>query len=198
MELLKSKFTPRSNGSTQQHGVVLIVTLIILILMTLATVSVVRSMDTGNVIAGNFAFKQAAMQASDRAITDAMNNLANIIPSGGGNTSQTNRYSNVILTPLDSLGVPTAINWASIPCRDQANNLCNPAVDNGTYRVQYFIERRCYSQPNLSDNNSIKTNCDYEESGGNIALRYRVIIRVQGPRNTLGMYEVMLSGPVTS
>jgi type IV pilus assembly protein PilX len=198
MELLSSR---RCRVPPKEAGVVLLVTLIVLIVITIGTIAVVRSMDTSNVISGNFAFKQAAMQSSDRAITDALNNLASIAIGTGGNTSQANRYFSTRQTTLDALGVPTAINWTQVQCRDEENNACAPAVDTGKYRIQYYIERQCASNPDLSDIQDIKTNCDYEVrqlSPEQIALRYRVIVRVQGPRNATGMYEVMVSGPATS
>jgi len=49
----------------RQRGVVLILTLIVLVAMTLAAIALVRSVDTGNVVAGNMAFKQGATQAGD-------------------------------------------------------------------------------------------------------------------------------------
>jgi Tfp pilus assembly protein PilX len=185
----------------RQSGAVLFTTLVVLVLLTIATVSVIRAVDTSAVISGNYAFKQAAMQASDRAITDAMNNLANIVVGGGGNADQANRYSSLRLTPVDTLGVPTAINWSNVACLDEANSTCSPDTDNGKYRIQYYIERQCDAEPALADSVDIKTHCDYEITQATpeqIAIRYRIIIRVQGPRNATGMYEVMVSGPATS
>lgn len=49
----------------RQRGVVLILTLIVLVAMTLAAIALVRSVDTGNVVAGNMAFKQGATQTGD-------------------------------------------------------------------------------------------------------------------------------------
>ena len=43
-----------------------------------------RAADTGNVIAGNFSFQQAATQASDRALTDALTVVANRVADGSG------------------------------------------------------------------------------------------------------------------
>lgn len=187
----------------RQRGVVLFVTLVVLVLMTLATVAVVRSMDTANVIAGNFAFKQAGMQASDRAITDAMNMLANIVQDGGGSTDLANRYFHLRQTSLDALGVPTTINWSNVACVDErgvAVTACD--TDLGMYRIQYYIERQCDADPDVTNIQSIKTHCDYEvrqsSPSEQIAVRYRVIVRVRGPRNATGMYEVMVSGPATT
>jgi type IV pilus assembly protein PilX len=198
MELLT--FT-RRRARQGESGIVLLVILIVLIVLTVGTVAIVRSMDTSNVISGNFAFKQAAMQVSDRGITDAMNNLATITVGSGGNLNQVNRYFSIRQTSVDGVGVPTAINWANVQCRDEKNNTCDPDVDTGKYRVQYYIERQCAANPTLSDTTSIKTNCDYEirqSSPEEIAVRYRIIVRVQGPRNAAGMYEAMVSGPATS
>jgi Tfp pilus assembly protein PilX len=198
MELLTSS---RRAARVSESGIVLLVILIVLIVLTIGTIAVVRSMDTSNVISGNFAFKQAAMQVSDRGITDAMNNLTTIVAGGGGNTDQANRYFSTRQMTLDGVGVPTSINWANVQCRDEENNTCNPGTDTGKYRVQYYIERQCASNPMVSDTASIKTNCDYEvrqSSPEEIAVRYRIIVRVQGPRNAAGMYEVMVSGPATS
>jgi Tfp pilus assembly protein PilX len=49
----------------RQRGVVLILTLIVLVAMTLAVIALVRSVDTGNVVAGNLAFRQGAVQTGD-------------------------------------------------------------------------------------------------------------------------------------
>lgn len=202
MELLTSPSRGPLPYAPKESGVVLFVTLIVLIVVTIGTIAVVRSMDTSNVISGNFAFKQAAMQASDRGITDALNDLSNIVAGTGGNTDQANRYFSTRQAAVDALGVPTAINWTGVPCRDEQNNACNPATDTGKYRIQYYIERQCTANPDVTNNQSIKTLCDYEVRQSSppeeIAVRYRVIVRVQGPRNATGMYEVMVSGPATS
>jgi len=198
MELLTSARRAARRG---ESGIVLLVILIVLVVLTVGTIAIVRSMDTSNVISGNFAFKQAAMQVSDRGITDAMNNLATITVGSGGNLNQTNRYFSTRQASVDGVGVPTAINWTNVQCRDEKNNACDPDTDIGKYRVQYYIERQCTANPTLSDLVSIKTNCDYEvrqTSPEQIAVRYRIIIRVQGPRNAAGMYEAMVSGPASS
>ncbi len=61
---------------TRQAGVVLFVALIALVAITLAAVALVRSMDTGLVIAGNTAFKRATTAAADVATEGATTWLA--------------------------------------------------------------------------------------------------------------------------
>jgi type IV pilus assembly protein PilX len=185
----------------RQQGAVLMVVLVLLGLLLMASASVMRSVDTGNVIAGNYAFRQAAIQASDRAISDAMNYLASTMGSAGGNTAVSNRYLPLRQTSLDSRGMPDSIIWSSVDCADETGasvSSCETAIDK--YRVQYVIERLCKAQPDLNDVMSLRANCEYEAEAGAIApkavaVRYRVLIRVRGPRNTEEWFESMVSGP---
>ncbi len=188
---------------------VLLVAIIVLGLLFLAGLGVMRAADTSNVISGNFSFQQAAAQASDRAVTESMTWLLNNVPGGGGNTAAANRYLPLRATALDSRGIPSAINWdGGVTCIHPDGgvidvNAC--ATDDGTYRIQYVIERMCGpSAPDLTDINDIRAKCEYEPrttplspatTAAGIAVRYRVVIRVRGPRGTDGFYEVMVSGP---
>ena len=70
----------------RQRGMVLLVVLVVLVLTFLGGMSAIRAADTGNVIAGNLSFQQAAAQASDRALTDALTVIANRVAGGAGNT----------------------------------------------------------------------------------------------------------------
>lgn len=56
----------------RQSGVALFIALIALVAMTLAGVALVRSMDTGLVIAGNLAFKQATTNVAERGTEQAI------------------------------------------------------------------------------------------------------------------------------
>lgn len=67
-----------------QHGVVLLITLIILVAMTLAGIGMMRSVDTGSIIAGNLAFRQATANAGDAGPSAAFNALMNVANSING------------------------------------------------------------------------------------------------------------------
>jgi hypothetical protein len=61
----------------------------------------------------------------------------------------------------------------------------------------------CSSNPNMTSITDIRAKCEYEPSvsalsATSIALRYRVLIRVRGPRSTEGWFEAMVSGPASS
>lgn len=199
--------------SRNERGTVLIVTLVILVILMYAAVSVVRSTDTANQISGNFAFKQAALQASDRAIDDAMNNLANFAIDGKSNESVLNRYSAYQSAPedLDFRGVPKALNWTGVACVDEKGVVvadCEGEKDK--YRIQYFIERQCTNElgvVDFSNPKDILMKCSHDVRKDEVAesltpksiwILYRVIVRVRGPRGTEGFYEAVVSGPAQS
>jgi Tfp pilus assembly protein PilX len=190
-------------GRRRQQGVVLIAVLVVLMLTLLGGIGVMQAVQTGNAMAGNFSFRQAAMQASDRAVSDAMTQLANRVAGGAGNTAVANLYLPTT-GAVDATGVPTSVNWASVPCVDEKGALVgNCATDSGNYRVQYVIERRCSAAPDFSNIASIRAVCEYEPrdaavSAATIALRYRVVIRVRGPRGTESLFEAVVSGPAST
>lgn len=115
-----------------------------------------------------------------------------------------NHYLAVASPAVDAMGVPTAINWTLVTCVDEKGALVpNCATDSGNYRVQYVIERRCSANPDFADIADIRAKCEYEPrdsavSATTIALRYRVLVRVRGPRGTETWFEAMVSGPATT
>jgi len=62
----------------KQRGVVLLIALIILVAMTLAGIGMMRSIDTGNMIAGNLAFRDSTTSVSDAGTTVAFNAIAQV------------------------------------------------------------------------------------------------------------------------
>ncbi len=194
----------RTKRQGPQQGLVLLVVLVALALLLLAGAGAMRSIDSGNVIAGNFSFQRAAAQAADRALTDAINAAASTVAGGGGNTAVANRYYSTRQTATDSRGFPSVIDWTSVACVDpQGASVTSCGTDSGEYRVQFVIERMCSSNPTLTDINDIRAKCEYEANIGagsaySIPLRYRVVTRVRGPRGTESWFEAMFSGPATS
>lgn len=185
------------------RGMVLLVVLVVLALLLLAGAGALRAVDSGNVIAGNFSFQQAAMQSADRALTDALNTAAGAVLAGGGNNDVANRYFSTRQSTLDARGFPTSINWENVACVDPAGTVISSCgTDDGSYRIQYVIERLCNSNPTLTDITDIRAKCEHEANAGavsafNIQLRYRVIMRVRGPRGTEQWFEAMISGPAS-
>lgn len=183
-----------------QRGSALIIALIAIVSMTLAGIALMRSVDTTNLIAGNFAFRQAALQASDGGVETAVNALGTIVASSldanwpaGCAAGACNYYPTS--QPNNTQGVPTTINWATVPA-------ITPAI-SPDYAVQYVIDRLCQGPTPVTD---IAANCysvapvdnGSKNAGsvsftGSTAVYYRATVRVSGPRNTVSMVQVVLS-----
>lgn len=186
-----------------RRGMVLIVVLLVLALLLLAGAGAMRAVDTSNVISGNFSFQQAAAQAADRALTDALNTAAAIAVGGNGNTPVNNRYFST-RQATDARGLPSTVNWDNVTCVDpNGATIANCALDSGDYRIQYVVERMCTSNPNFANVLDIRAKCEYEASStavtaATISIRYRVVMRVRGPRGTESWFEAMVTGPAST
>jgi Tfp pilus assembly protein PilX len=196
----------------RQQGVVLMVALIVLVALTLAGLSMVRSVDTGSVITGNIAFKQGATQSTDAAIEAAFTDINNTfikVP----NATVANKYvssSNNLATNI--YGVPCAAHSAPTTCETNPStdvdwkNVPAAAVTTPTgYTVKYLVERMCTGDGTtpISD---VAGKCFTERAAatgskkagspvftGAIKTNYRITVRVDGPRNTLTYAQSVVS-----
>lgn len=73
---LRSIPHPNLRHANKQRGVVLFFALIALVVMSLAAVALIRSVDTSTMIAGNLALRQSATTSGDAGIEVAMNWLS--------------------------------------------------------------------------------------------------------------------------
>ena len=74
--------------AARQRGVTMIIALIILVAMTLAGIGLMRSVDTGSMIAGNLAFRQATLNATDAGTGKAFAALMSVANSGNSKDLQ--------------------------------------------------------------------------------------------------------------
>lgn len=179
----------------RQTGITLIIALIALVALTMAGIALVRSVDTGNVIAGNFAFRQASMQATDTGVEAAFTQLATIA-AGAADTAIANQYFPV-MQPLDGNGIPTTVTWSSVAGTAMGSN--------SEYTVKYVIERMCTGTSGVVITDVV-ANCVVDQgqvsgsqkAGAAVfssagAVNYRVTVRVEGPRNTVAMSQAILA-----
>lgn len=175
-----------------QRGVVLVVALIMLVAMTLAGIALVRSMDTANLIAGNFGFRQGAVQASDAGVEAALAALPNIVATSL-DTNIANRYY-ATMQALDARGVPAGVDFDSA---------YSTAV--GAYTANYVIERlctgalpvtniqgSCISDPPASGGGGGSNKAGSAQFTSSTLVYYRVTIRVTGPRATVVFVQAIL------
>lgn len=198
--------------TTRQRGSVLFFTLIALVAMTLATLALVRSVDTTTLISGNLAFRQAATSSGDAGVEAAVaamtalqtaNNAKNVYMDAthafNVSSATTGYYSNA--DPLLNLTAMTT--WT--------DEFSSDAVTDGsgnTYR--YIIQRMCRTANQLlSKSNCLFSGTAKDNNGKEIPLasgicqgagcpsagqspQYRVTVRVTGPKNTISYIQAVV------
>lgn len=108
-----------SCGRCRQGGTIMLIALIILVALTLAGLALVRSVDTGALIAGNVAFRQSALQSSDAGVELA---VAQLVASQNNNNAAA--PTNV---PYDLTGVAYAAGATPGATAGYMSNGLNPA-----------------------------------------------------------------------
>lgn len=137
-----------------QSGIIVFIALIALLVLSLAAVALLRSTDTAGVISGNVAFKEATTKAADTGAERAFNALPALAVA---DVDVPNQYFR-LMQAVDAYGMPTTINWASVPCYDIAGGTTAiSCTDNSAYRVQYVIDRLCTTAPATTDSLTLLT-----------------------------------------
>jgi Tfp pilus assembly protein PilX len=201
-----------------QSGLVLILALIVLTAMSLAAVGLMRSVMSGNRVAGNLAFQQAALQSSDVGIETAVawleqkatetspgkaagdppipaNKLFKSISAG-------ETYKYVALRDDPDPGQTLDDWWASLVASGSVNTL--PADASGNV-ASFAIHRLCAAEgdPNLigrceaapkvplAVQNSSKSSSVKLKAPSQ--LYYRITVRVQGIRNASSFVQAIVA-----
>ncbi|MCX7208710.1 MAG: hypothetical protein NT086_22565 [Proteobacteria bacterium] len=197
-----------THAPSRQKGLVLMISLIVLVVMTLAAIALVRSMITSNQIANNLALRQGTTAAADLALEKARIWLVNqslAAPNDLNADSADNGYraSN---TPPNGVDVnrwpingnkwqdgvawvwanPNAGNWPI------ANTEAGEANTNG-YKAAYFIQRSCAAvgakTPNQSGCDIQKMSPGKQEAKSEYQMIYKITVRIEGPKDTVSFYQ---------
>ena len=202
----------------RQGGVVLFIALIVLVAMTMAGIALVRSVDTGTMVAGNLAFKQGATMAADAGTYAAITYLT---PLNGTTTPYQNQstsgyyatsQSNLDITGAKNDPNRARVDWDGDGCSGVGFSACiapSPAITDAATgnTIRYIIHRLCQSE---GDPNAISNSCatytsvgaspkrgelkygDDKRFSSPPAVYYRVTSRAKGPRNTVSYVETMI------
>lgn len=192
---------------SRQSGIVLIVMMIVLVAMTLAAVSLLRSTDTTNVIAGNLSFQQAAVHSADAGIATATKWLADNSTSSTLDSSDvTNGYMAAGLSVGPNLSASPPQSWD-----DYWNNgLSVPPVlvtsgDAAYNKVSYVIDRLCAnagaatagagcaSSPSVTVASGSEEEAGLKQLNAPSVVYYRITVRVAGPRNSVSYVQAVVS-----
>jgi type IV pilus assembly protein PilX len=209
--------TPKRSSRTAQRGVSLLFALIALVILTFGAVALTRSVDTGTLIMGNLAFRQDAVAASSSGAEEAMKWLQDNIGGTKLNSHVDDHgYRANSTDTLDVTGGRTAadrtvIDWDGKCMGAPAATVClvpYKASDVNENKVQWLITRLCQStdaapaSPNKCvrpANSGTGASNDRGElgpggrpTGVQASPYYRIIVRVDGPRNTVSYTESLV------
>ncbi|MGE0876246.1 MAG: hypothetical protein AB7O31_16415 [Burkholderiales bacterium] len=184
----------------RQGGMVLFVSLVVLVAMSLAGVAIMRSVDTGNVISGNLAFKSSILGAADLGVENARTWLT----TTGQNLATDNEAIGYYANWGDASGEFDALGVTTSP-HDWSNSTSTTDAQGNT--VRYVVHRMCSvsgvaanaaqctmtSGTGSTDKSSFGS-IDYSRTkfGEGTNVFYRVTVRVDGPRRTVGYVQAMV------
>lgn len=193
-----------------QHGFVLFMTLVTLVLLTISGLAMMRAMESGLSAAGNIAFRQAASRVADTAIEDA---LAWLVSNSGTVTLEAaadDTDGHAIYIPSAAAFDPVSYDWEG----GESHHMT--ATDKiAGYDVYYVIHRMAQAAgacKSATDNSycmyapaSGATGTTAEgssQSGGSTyagfitgttgLVYYRVTVKVSGPRNNVSYVQAFL------
>ena len=186
----------RIAARNSQRGTILMVVLVALVAMLIGVVALSRSMDTNQLVAGNLAFRSAAVHSSDGGIQSAVQWLQSTVGTPTLNDSNAARgyFANILEPNWDD-----PVLWATCAgCQ---------STDTSGNTVQWLIHRMCSAPGNP---NGPGVSCSLLTTGAAVAAGgsyagdatnfsgsaqnyYRVTVRVVGPRNTSTLVQAFVS-----
>ena len=165
----------------KQRGLVLFLALIALVVMSLAAVSLIRSVDTSTLIAGNLSFKQAATTSGDSGVeaaiiwlaaTESANTARNVLTDATHPFNITNLGAN----PGYHSSADPALNLTADATWNGANNIV-VGTDGSGNTVSYIIQRMCRNanQP-VQTADCLFSSAVVDKNGQNIPLPQDVCV----------------------
>ncbi|MGB4811550.1 MAG: hypothetical protein WBP13_03585 [Methylophilaceae bacterium] len=198
----------------RQRGVVLFIAMIALLVMSLASVALIRSVNTNTDITGNLGFKRATTASADIGTEAA---VAWLFENRGKAILNLNIPANgyIAKAPTGGASVGTAF-WnlytvaptSIVPCNiPMTAGICNASesIDAAGNRTAFIVQRLC---ADTGSNQDPLTACardpsaasDGQDMGGESVLTpissatyYRILVRVVGPRNTTSYVQTIVS-----
>jgi Tfp pilus assembly protein PilX len=200
---------PTRGNPRRQEGVVLMIALIVLVAMTLAGLGLIRSIDTGNLVAGNIGFRESATATGDSGIEAARAwMLANKFSLDGDNPAA--GYYSTRQDSVDITGVSSGtsnVDWGGTDPGQVVKAFdAGTTLDGTGNHVFYLIQRLCSipGSKNLplqsctvspvTGQGSTQSAPTYQVRGLLVdsAIYYRVTARVNGPKNAVSYVQAII------
>lgn len=200
-------------------GAGLVVALVVLVVMSLGALSLVRAVASGLLVAGNAAFRQAAVLAADAGSEAAIRWLSPLAVTADLYIDQPDAgYYASLPQGLDLTGnrgasATAVIDWEANACAGRGDVACvqaSPALDADAagHVVRYVIHRlyRTAGSPDAANNSCLlfrsaagassnRSQLSYGASKrfqSSDTVYYRITVQVRGPRNTTAFVQTLV------
>lgn len=210
---VKLNFANQQKISHKQQGFVLFLALVSLVVMSLAAVALIRSVDTNSQITGNLAFRQNATLSSAYGL-EAVAQTIGARPSGfevandagNGYYATCLNFDAAAANPCGGERLTQDARWVPNTTSELAGGL--PGVVNGVdpygNTVQYIVERMCNQAGAAIRARCIMTTSSVSpppcgSCGGTMEPipmdfpLYRITVRIAGPKNTVSYVQAFFS-----
>ena len=194
----------QTNSPHSQQGLILFLALIALVVMSLAAVALIRSVDTNAQIAGNLAFKQTATTSADNGVESALNWLKTNPTLVNSDSAANGYYAKSDGTGLANAIITKEANWVdTYSAIASGYGIDATGKDNTGNTIRYIIQRMSTSTGAPTEENSLfgigfsKTGSTAVQSApqqgaivaSGLSPVYRVTARVTGPKNTISYVQ---------
>lgn len=200
-------------------GAGLVIALVVLVVMSLGALSLVRAVASGLLVAGNAAFRQAAVLAADTGSEAAIRWLSPRAATAEPFSDHPDAgYYASLPQGLDLTGnrgatATAVIDWDANECAGRSGVTCvqaSPALDADAagHIVRYAIHRLCRTagSPDAANNSCLlfrstagassnRSQLSYGASKrfqSSDTVYYRITVQVRGPRNTTAFVQTLV------
>ncbi len=197
-----------------QQGLVLFVALMALVVMSLASVALIRSVDTSSQITGNLAFKQSTSITSSYGIEAMADTIGSQLKIYATTNDPSNGYY-AICTTFDSGAtgqcngerLTTDATWTDANSKLATGAGISDGKDPYGNTVRYIVERMCNQAGNINQDRCLMASSPTDTSSKNVVgigtpilepiseplPLYRVTVRISGPKNTVTYVQAFVS-----
>ena len=200
-------------------GAGLVVALVVLVVMSLGALALVRAVASGLLVAGNFAFREAAVLAAESGSESAISWLSERIATTEllSDQPEAGYYASLpvglSLSGQRTTNTSATIDWDDDQCAARTSVTCFTAgpvlpIDAAGHRVRYVIHRLCRT---AGSSDAAANSCLLFRSaqGGSSnrgqlsygaskrfqssdTVYYRITVHVRGPRNTTAFVQTLV------
>jgi len=199
-----------SFARARQEGVVLMIALIVLVAMTLAGIGMIRSIDTGTMVAGNIGFRQSAVASGDGGVEAALAwlraNAGSLNMDNAAMGYYATRQDNLDLTGNRTEGGTDGVDWGGSDASQPTKARSLGQIDASGNDVFYVIHRLCSIVGSINEpaqscatstgvgTGSSMDSPTYDSQGLLTANRvyYRITSRIAGPKNTVSFVQAVV------